>query len=140
MSASRLLTFEGEARAPVQGPSIEEVEAALQSIRPRGPSYFSLTDASGSYVQTAGAKARLILEYRQVRGFAFQHFVLGRAPEDSRPQSLNYSGGAIRLLTSEILTLKDALVVFRAFFVTRSIPTGYTLRDNTAMFKGDQDR
>lgn len=128
------MVFEGEQFDPLQNPSPEVIEAALNQLHPRGPSFFTLTSGTGSYVQVAGAKGRLIVEFRDVGGSSFQHFVLGREPVNSERVSINYSGGAIQLLRSEVLALSDALQIFSEFLSAGSIPPSYALRDNTRMF------
>src|SRR4051812_34895394 len=106
---SRTLKLETESANPIQNPSFEVVERVVSAISPRSPSFFILSDNSGSYVQVAGARLRLTVEYRQVTPFGFRHFVLGRPPLAETEMSINYTGGAIRLRTSEILSLPRAI-------------------------------
>ena len=63
--------------------------------------------------------------------FGFEHCVLGNSPSDPERISVNYSGGAIALNRNEILTIDDAVAIFKQFYESSSIPTGYLRRDVT---------
>ena len=115
--------------------SWDAVEGALTQIHPRKRSFFTLSAEDGSYVQTAGARLRLIVEYRQIVDEGFEHYILGKPSEGQEKRSaINYSGGGIQLLRNEILTVKDATAIFRAFFYFQNIPEHYQLRDITNTF------
>ena len=130
----RRLKFEGEGAQPVADPAIEEIVAAVSRISPRGPSYFILSDDTGSYVQVAGARLRLTVEYRSNSRFGFRHFVLGREGRPETMSSVNYSGGAISLQLREILSLPAALEVLRTLFLTGDVPAAFHRRETTGIF------
>jgi hypothetical protein len=94
---------------------------------------------NGDYVQTAGARLRLIVEYRRVCGNLFQHFVIGWNSQDQRERSINYSGGAIRLQTNEILNISKAKEIFEHFYSFGTIPDGFLLRNVTKSFLIEND-
>lgn len=125
------MKLEQENQRPISNPTWEDVESALLSIHPKENSYFTLTNKKGSYVQTAGARLRLILEHRQKSLFGFKHVVLGKPPINEEKISINYSGGAITLNRNEILTVDDAISVFKAFYNAENIPESYLTRDVT---------
>ena len=128
-----VLEVEGHVR--IEDPSLSDVERVVSLIHPGQPSFFILNAPDGSYVQTAGARLRLIVEYRQVSGGVFRHYVLGRREEERREASINYSGGAITLRKNEVLVLRDALSVFGAFLRSGRVPEGYEWRDVTERFQ-----
>jgi hypothetical protein len=131
---SRELKFAREGEAEIQNPTLDQVLYALDNINPKISSFFTLVDSSGNYVQTAGAKLRLIVEYRRVHGDLFQHFVMGQDLEDKSEKSINYSGGAIKLQANEILNISKAKEIFERFYKFGTVPSNLLLRDITQSF------
>jgi hypothetical protein len=130
----RTLRLDVDGRATSAAPSFVDVQNALNDISPLGPSHFNLSDQTGSYVQAAGARLRLSIEYRKVHRFGFRHFVLGDPNRPTTPNSINSTAGIIKLQTNEILTLVAALEVFREFFETGTVPARFVLHETTDMF------
>ena len=128
------MLLEQENLSPIQDPSWADIETAVSAIHPRTRSYFILTGSSG-YVQAAGARLRLTIEYRDERRDPFSHYRLGSFPISDDEISLNYSGGGISVRKSEVLTLDECLKVFRHFFETESIPSDFAMRELTATFR-----
>lgn len=121
------MIFEQENSPPLSEPSWEEIESALSQIHPKTKSFFMLSSRKG-YVQTAGAKLRLTIEYRVRKVFSYHHFRVGRAPLAEEEIGLNYSGGGIVVRKSEVLNLEDCLAVFRSFLESEKVPSSYHLR------------
>ena len=121
------MLFEQENAPPTKKPTWEEIESALLAIHPKTRSFFVLSGRK-SYVQVAGARLRLTIEYRVRKLFSHDHFRVGREPLSGEELSLNYSGGAITVRKSEVLTLEDCLAVFRSFYESEQVPGGYHLR------------
>jgi hypothetical protein len=130
------ITFEWEDGETVLSPTWESIEEALPMITPRGPGFFILSRPDGSYVQTAGARLRLIVEYRKILGSGqFAHYVLGKHIEAAPKQTqINASIGVLNLMNNEILTVKDAIAIFREFYLEGTVPGTYILHDVTADF------
>ena len=129
------IVFSGDSMPDVVAPPFAIIADSLRRISPRGPGFFSLTHDDGSFMQVAGATLRLTVEYREVRGASFRHFVLGaEANADRTMKQINSRSGQINLLANEVLTVDDAVIVFRRFYETGKVPDGYTLRDDTARF------
>lgn len=123
----------------VANPSCEYIAERVRSITPKGPGYFWLTSAGGSYVQTAGARLKLTVEYRLQNGGNFQHFVLGDAGgSDLSMRQINSASGQINLLANEVLDMDDAIEIFCCFLETGSIPERFSLRDDTNRFAGPE--
>ncbi|HEX9997852.1 MAG TPA: hypothetical protein VGB45_11955 [Abditibacterium sp.] len=114
--------------------SQSDVEAALLQIHPLNRSFFILSRDDESYVQVAGAKLRLIVEFRHVANNSFRHFVLGRHPSETKMVSINYSGGIIQLQKNEILQIENAIEVMFSFMQSGVIPPEYHLREITDDF------
>ncbi len=125
------MKLEQEKYDPISNPTWNDVETALNSIDPKENSFFILANKNGSYVQTAGARLRVIVEYRKKSLFGFKHVVLGKPSKKTERTSINYSGGIIALDRNEILTIKDAIEIFEEFYNSNEIPVSYVTRDIT---------
>jgi hypothetical protein len=112
----------------------ETIVNFINQMKPDGNSFCILTASNESYVQCAGAKSKLTIEYRRYEGSSFGHFVLGSQKDMGKNVSVRYSGGYISVMQNEALTSKDAINVFETFFNTQCIAEGYRLRETTAMF------
>ena len=118
----------------VHDPSWSAVESALRSIDPKNRGFFILLRPAG-YVQAAGARLRMICEWRQSKeAVAFRHFVLGHRDRDTKLSSINTCVGIIQLQQNEILTLDDAVAAFKSFYDDGTLPERFSLRDDTARF------
>jgi len=132
---SHIYTLEQEGLQATPNASAADVRAALESIHSRTRSFLILERSDGSYVQTAGARLRLMVEHRRVLpDGSFRHYVLGVPGGEQREVSINYSGGALTLRKGQVLTIKDALAVFLAFLHDGTVPNDYKLEDVTARF------
>jgi hypothetical protein len=129
------LVLEAEGRSPVQGPDWANVETIVANLGSRGCGYTTLSNSTG-YVQAAGARPRMIVEYRELnRDGTFHHYVLGKSPtSEPKRTSINSSSGIIQLNSNEVLSAKSALEIFRSFFDHKVVPSNYTRRDITALF------
>ncbi len=125
----------GENFADTSDVSDAVIADALGRISPQGPGYFSLTASDGSYVQTAGARLMLTVEYRRITNDGFVHYVLGDSQRDDRaPRQINSSVGFINLFAHEILDVDSAIEVFCHFLRHQDVPTRFTLRDDSVRF------
>lgn len=127
-------TLEGEGLPPLEEPEWPAVEHALRQLSPDGRGYVILTADDGSYVQVAGSRQELTIEYRQTIGTRFRHFVLGKRADETSDAELVTSVGTISLRSNEVLTLDDALSVCRHFFIDGAVPEQFTLRETTMIF------
>lgn len=131
------LTFEQHNGPTLHNPPWDEVESALRCIHPRDRGYFILARRGEGYVQIAGARLRLICEWRMEMGRgAFRHYVLGHAGRDEKRTSINTCSGIIQLQANEIMTLDDVIAVFRCYYDDGSVPQSVVRRDDTARFDG----
>ena len=131
------VTLEIEGYNTVDDPTSEYIERALEHITPRRPSVFILTRPDGSFVQTAGSKIRLTVEARYMRPEGFRHLIVGVEEEDKEMTHVAYSCGTLIVQKSELLKLRDAQIIFKAFLRTGQIPMPYVVRDVTSAY-GDE--
>ncbi|WDQ15125.1 hypothetical protein [Rhodopirellula sp. P2] len=130
------MNFSEHNQADIGNPTRDYVGDRLSRITPSGPGYFSLTSDDGSYVQTAGARMKLVIEYRKSNGDSFRHYVLGR-DDISNPSAtqINSAVGQINLMADEILDIDDVIDVFGHFLECGAVPRQYKLRDDTKRFQ-----
>jgi hypothetical protein len=134
------VNFSEHNHADVCNPTHDYIRDRLRRISPSGPGYFSLTsDRNGSYVQAAGARLKLTIEYRIPEGGSFRHYILGRNDVVDRPErQINSAVGQINLLANEVLDIDDAIAVFGYFLDYGSVPDRFLLRDDTERFQNSK--
>ena len=130
------VNFSEHNRADICNPTRDYVGGRLNCITPAGPGFFSLTSDDGSYVQTAGARLKLVIEYRKSEADSFRHYILGRKDvSDRSTRQINSAVGQISLLANEVLDVDDAIDVFGHFLEYGAVPSQYELRDDTSRFR-----
>jgi hypothetical protein len=127
--------LEIEGQDIINSPSASDVEKALASLDMNGPGFCILTKSNGSYVQTAGTKVGLLVEYRQIQGDSFKHFVFGHPDGERTPTSVRYRSGSLQLLRNEVLLVNEAREIFIMFLAFGQIPERWNLRDITDNFE-----
>jgi hypothetical protein len=129
------LTLEQHNGPTLHNPSWEDIESALRSIHPKDRGYFILARPGEGYLQTAGARLRLICEWRTELGDqCFRHYVLGYAGRDERLTSINTCVGIIQLRANEIMALDDVVAIFRCNYDEGTVPQSLVRRDDKARF------
>jgi hypothetical protein len=129
------LTLKVQNARPIESPTWQQIERAFAKWDTLRRGFFILSDASGNYVQTAGASYKATVELREVRpDGTFSHYVLGRAEGSRAATSIFTSAGTVRLNENEIFSLPEVLEIFRAFFDDRGVPDRFTRRDDTSRF------
>ena len=123
-----------EAEVVIESPSAEDIERAIEDLDPRANSFFVLDRSDGSYIQIAGSRLRLTVEWRDQGSNRFVHSVLGKGAVVEDEVSIDCAVGPIRVKRHEVLTLEDAKVVFRRMLLSGAVSSGYTTRDVTQMF------
>lgn len=127
--------LEIDGQETIYSPSAADVERALASLDMNGPGFCILTRSDGSYVQTAGTKVGLLVEYRHVEGDTFRHYVFGNPKGDHTPTSIRYRSGTLQLLRSEVLLVSEAREIFITFLALGQIDPRWELRDITENFE-----
>ena len=127
--------FEIDGQDPISSPAAADVERVLASLDLKGPAYCILTKPNGSYLQTAGTKVGLLVEYREVNGDSFQHFVFGHRNGDASATSVRYKYGSLHLMRNEVLLVNEAREIFMWFLATGQIAEGWNMRDITDTFE-----
>jgi len=122
----------------IRNPSLKDVERYLNRLN----SFCILDDAAtGDYVQTAGTKFKLLIEYRKYSGDSFKHVVLRKAKAMDKAQvHVHCNSGPITVRKNEVMTFQEAVEVFGSFLKTKEIPSGYFGRDITKSFTNASKR
>lgn len=115
-------------------PDLAFVFDYLKQMDGKFNTYCTLSSDDESYVQCAGDKKNLIIEFRKYNSSKYRHFVIGCKNKKTNDSSIKYSGGIIKLKKNEILNGKDAILIFESFFEKNEIPDEYVLREITDMF------
>lgn len=121
--------LESQSGSTIESPTPDQLRSALESLHPVNNSFVALQRSDGGHVQTAGARLRLTIEWREPQNPGFRRWVLGRGEPSATEALVNCSVGPIRVFAHEVLTIDEAKCVFLEFLATGSIPTGYGLRD-----------
>jgi hypothetical protein len=133
--AMAAMVLEQHNHETLHNPSWAAVESALRGIDPKHRGFFILSRGDAGYLQAAGARLRMICEWRQsTEAGAFRHFVLGRPDRDTMPSSINTCVGIIQLQRNEILSLNDVVAAFKSYYECGTVPERFSLRDDTARF------
>src|ERR1044071_4701924 len=130
MSAARPSDFvlSAERMSPVEGPPWSVIEQMISNLGPSSHGFTTLSHKSRGYVQAAGAKLRMIVEYREIfDDGSFHHYVIGKAEMNDKETSISTSAGIIRLRSNEILNANLAVEVFRAFYDGQTVPPEFVL-------------
>lgn len=134
------MRLEIEGFPPVENADAAYVSTALLGLRSYAPpSFASLTDDTGSYVQVGGGRVTCVLERRDTN--TGRHY---RAYHDTPSKIfaegtvLSFSGQRIRLAPDEWFTAPMVLEVFLAFLEGREFPSPIQWRDITDIFTGDE--
>ncbi len=115
------------------GIEITSLEQLLENLGKLhgGHNSFMVLNAEQSYVQCAGSKTALTIEYRQVfEENNFQHFVIGKGtPNLEVKTNVKFCGGDVEVCQSEVLNIKDVETCFAHFFQHQTLPEQYHQRD-----------
>ncbi len=118
----------------IEAPNLDDVERLIRNLHPKENAYVILSDSDGSYVQVAGARLRLTVEFRERSKLGFIHWVLGSGDISDDLDSINCSVGPIEILKHERLCLDDAIRAFGSFLERGTVPASFTRRDDSARF------
>jgi hypothetical protein len=116
--------------------SWDDANALLGYQKADGPSYSAFTLPSGSYVQCAGGKRRLVVEARVTGPDAsFRHYRFGKGARAGHDEAVACNCGPITADASDILTMRDARLIIRHFVEQRGELLGkYQANDVTHLF------
>lgn len=119
--------------------SEKALENALDGIDGDTSCFVVLTEESGSYLQCAGRPDNLTVEFREVQGDAFKHYVLGEG-ENKSPMKVTWCPiecriGSIMVHDDEVFTGDKAKSVMKAYLNSGQLSTDLRKRNVTKMFK-----
>lgn len=111
-----------------------KLEEILNQIDPFSFPYVVLTNENKDYIQCAGSKNAMAIEARFYNNGTFKHFVLGRELMSKVWDRIECKVGPIDVLSHEVMDLNNAIILFKSFFLTGSIPQNYNKRNITRQF------
>jgi hypothetical protein len=124
-------------KAPMKEPSWSAIADALSNISSnRDP--FVILSSGEDFVQALGGKNSLMIEWRVWRSSKdFSQFVIGRGALANNLSIVAITGSQLPddsvchepAFMHEVLTLSDALLIFRSFHETLTVPKEYSLRE-----------
>lgn len=119
-----------EGQRPVVKPSAKQVASALMGmgLNISGPSTVRLECVDGSYVQVAGASAKLTVELHTAKG---AHYIIGRETANVGLKYTSFTGGLIALHRSELFPARIAVELFESFVLSGDLPAELARRDIT---------
>jgi len=117
------MTLEVEGLPAIAQPDEDLIRKTIMDLRGAGPSFASLTDRQGNYVQVAGGRPWVMVEWRQVSPLIHRraHTTSGRRPYKDGAK-INFGAGSIALQADEWLLQKQAFEIFLAFLRMEDFP------------------
>ncbi len=135
------MTF-SEYSQPVQidniNPTWEYIESSLNKLDPINKAYFILTNEFSSYIQCAGSKEKLTIEFRKFDNSTFKHYVIGKRKSENISaitwDKIECKIGPIFIHDNEVLNIENAIEIFNTFYNQKDIPLSYNQRNITKQF------
>ena len=121
----------------IDNPQEVDIANVLEALHPNHNAYVILSRSDGSYLQTAGSKTNLTVEWREAKNTSFIHWVLGKGEIQEQTTLVHCDVGPITVRVNELLSLNDAKNAFFMFLAKGKVPKDFTLRDNTQLFMDD---
>ena len=114
-----------------------QIETEINNLGSKNCGYLILENDNGDYIQCAGDSEMLTVEYRIHTKSKFKHYVIGKG-ENKSPLKVNWvflqtDAGGIMIHKEEVLNLKEANLIFKAFFEKQIIPTELNKRNVTKL-------
>lgn len=131
-----VLTLEDQ--APIQSPTLRQIEAAAASLTPRGGPGFLILDSQDieDYSQAAGGDGKYTVEWREYSKGDFTHWVAGlRGGESDRTIELETNGCVVTVRSNEVLALNDVQLILTESAQRKGRPAEYAWRDMTEQFR-----
>ena len=101
----------------------------------KGPDFMILEVESGDYIQCAGVKKRLTVETRRyTAGKEFRHEVWGKGILTGFAEKIDCTDGEIEVDSSQVLAMRDARLLIRAFLEQDEMPALYQGTDVSNRF------
>jgi hypothetical protein len=134
------LTFSNHAvEHHIEDPKPMDIQNTLKSINAESNCYFILTSEKGSYIQCAGDANKLCVEFREMTGKSFKHYILGVQRSKKKEMQIRWDTihchvGPIRVHDNEVLKLRDAIEIFYCFLDNGDVPQIFQRRNVTKYF------
>ncbi|CAM2823383.1 hypothetical protein FPL22_04750 [Rariglobus hedericola] len=113
----------------------EIVLSRLSYFANKGPDFIVFELKDGSYVQCAGSKNQLTIETRTYDSERnFKHLTWGRSICTGVKTGIESMDGYIEVDTSQVLQMRDARIIIKAFIEREEIPQKYLSTASTFSF------
>ncbi|WP_404338424.1 hypothetical protein AB2M62_05870 [Sphingomonas sp. MMS12-HWE2-04] len=117
------MKLEAEGMAPIAEPSEDQVRNLVLSLAMPRPTFASLNDAHGNYIQVAGGRPWCMVEWRQANPLVHYGATAKAVRSPYKDGAKIRSGaGEIALQADEWLLLKQAAELFLAFRAGKQFP------------------
>lgn len=129
-----VLTVENQ--SVITAPTLEQLQAAVDRLTPRGGPGFLVVDAPNkNYAQVAGGDGVYTVEWREYRGYEFRHWVAGLLGSPSRKEvGIPMNGFAVTVQENERLSASDVKTILTTFAEGNGRPEEFSWRDITKRF------
>ena len=129
------LTLTLEDKPALQGPTIHQVQDAVDALAPRGGPGFLIIEGPKDYAQAAGGKGAFTVEWREHSGRKFRHWVAGLAGRPAKKNvAISTNGFKVTVKENERFGADDVKVILAAFAAKKPRPEEYAWRDVTERF------
>ena len=129
------LTLTVEDKPALQGPTIHQVQDAVDALNPRGGPGFLILEGPKNFAQAAGGKGAFTVEWREHSGRKFRHWVAGLAGRPSKKTvAIPTNGFKVTVNENERLGAEDGKLIFAAFAERKPRPEKFAWRDVTKRF------
>ena len=125
------LTVEGE--PDVRRPTFALLSAAIDRMRPSGPSFVIVERPSGDFAQAGGGDGQYCVECREW-GEQFVHWVAGKGTPALETHQVKMNAGFNEVRLNEVLTAADVKLLLGEFLTTGKRLDCYIWRDHTQYF------
>ncbi|MGE0609415.1 MAG: hypothetical protein AB7O62_20150 [Pirellulales bacterium] len=126
-------TLKVEDEPPLRHATAAALFAAVDRMRPVGPSFIIVSRDDGNYAQAGGGDGVFTVEWREY-GEPFVHLVAGKGTPSQDPIAIQMSGGKTDVLLHEVLNADDVKRLLGAFLLHGRQPEGYLWRNITQGF------
>jgi hypothetical protein len=131
------LTLTVENQRDLRGPTLPQVEAAVDALTPHGgPGFLVLEGAGHNYAQAAGGERAYTAEWREYSGPEFRHWVAGLPGRPAiKETTIPTNGFQVTVKENERLSAADVKAILAAFAQRQDRPAQYVWRDVTERFQ-----
>jgi len=119
----------------LRAPTLQQVQAAVDSLTQKGPGFLILEDSNQDYAQAARGDGAYTAECREYSGKLFRHLVAGFPDRPStKDVKIPTKGFKMTVKENERLGAADVKVILTAFVERKGRPSKFAWRDVSERF------